>query len=119
MQGLAQAHDAVVDGVGVFELCILKFLAEYKDPGIPAAIIMFRVLYFVLPLVVSLTFNEEGSTFYGDKPEDVVRALEALDVPVIGANCSHVSGRTTSLMLRQRVSTYQNTSAAGMRKISW
>jgi phosphatidylglycerol lysyltransferase len=41
-------------GVGVFELCILKFLAEYKDPGIPAAIIMFRVLYFVLPLVVSL-----------------------------------------------------------------
>ena len=41
-------------GVGVFELCILKFLAAYNDPGIPAAIIMFRVLYFVLPLVVSL-----------------------------------------------------------------
>jgi len=41
-------------GVGVFELCILKFLSEFKDPGIPAAIIMFRVLYFVLPLVVSL-----------------------------------------------------------------
>jgi hypothetical protein len=41
-------------GVGVFELCILKFLSEYDDPGIPAAIIMFRFLYFVLPLVVSL-----------------------------------------------------------------
>ena len=41
-------------GVGVFELCILKLLAEYNDPGIPAAIIMFRVLYFLLPLVVSL-----------------------------------------------------------------
>jgi 5,10-methylenetetrahydrofolate reductase len=40
------------------------------------------------PVVVSMTFNEEGTTFYGDKPEDVVRALEALDVPVIGANCS-------------------------------
>ena len=25
------------------------------------------------PSVVSLTFNEEGTTFYGDKPEDVVR----------------------------------------------
>jgi len=41
-------------GVGVFELCILKFLSESSEPGIPAAIIMFRFLYFVLPLVVSL-----------------------------------------------------------------
>jgi homocysteine S-methyltransferase len=40
------------------------------------------------PLVVSLTFNEEGTTLYGDKPEDVVKSLEALQVPVIGANCS-------------------------------
>ena len=40
--------------VGVFELCILKFLSGYNDPGIPAAIIIFRFLYFVLPLVVSL-----------------------------------------------------------------
>ena len=31
-----------------------------------------------LPIVVSLTFNEEGTTFYGDKPEDVVRTLEEL-----------------------------------------
>jgi homocysteine S-methyltransferase len=41
-----------------------------------------------LPVVVSMTFNEEGTTFYGDKPEDVVRILEDLGVPVIGANCS-------------------------------
>ena len=40
------------------------------------------------PVIVSLTFNEEGTTFYGDKPEDVVRTLEALGVPVVGANCS-------------------------------
>jgi homocysteine S-methyltransferase len=40
------------------------------------------------PVVVSLTFNEEGRTFFGDKPEDVVRVLEDLGVPVIGANCS-------------------------------
>ena len=31
-----------------------------------------------LPVVVSLTFTEEGTTFYGDKPEDVVRVLEDL-----------------------------------------
>jgi 5-methyltetrahydrofolate--homocysteine methyltransferase len=24
-----------------------------------------------LPIVVSMTFNEEGTTFYGDRPEDV------------------------------------------------
>lgn len=41
-------------GVGVFELCILKFLSDYNDPGIAAVIIMFRFLYFVLPPVVSL-----------------------------------------------------------------
>jgi homocysteine S-methyltransferase len=41
-----------------------------------------------LPVVVSLTFNEEGTTAYGEKPEDVVRALEAMGVAVVGANCS-------------------------------
>jgi methionine synthase / methylenetetrahydrofolate reductase(NADPH) len=41
-----------------------------------------------LPLVVSLTFNEEGTTFYGEKPEDVVRTVEEWDVAVVGANCS-------------------------------
>jgi homocysteine S-methyltransferase len=41
-----------------------------------------------LPVVVSLTFTEEGTTFYGDKPEDVVRRLEEWGVPVVGANCS-------------------------------
>jgi len=41
-----------------------------------------------LPIVVSLTFNEEGTTFYGDKPEDVVRTVEEWDVAVVGANCS-------------------------------
>jgi len=41
-----------------------------------------------LPLVVSLTFNEEGTTFYGEKPEDVVRKVEEWDVAVVGANCS-------------------------------
>ncbi len=41
-----------------------------------------------LPVLVSLTFNEEGTTSYGETPEDVVRALEDRGVPVVGANCS-------------------------------
>ncbi len=41
-----------------------------------------------VPVAVSLTFNEEGNTIYGDQVEDAVRELEALGVPMIGANCS-------------------------------
>jgi methionine synthase I (cobalamin-dependent)/5,10-methylenetetrahydrofolate reductase len=41
-----------------------------------------------LPVVVSLTFNEEGTTLYGDTPEDVVRTLESWGVSALGANCS-------------------------------
>jgi homocysteine S-methyltransferase len=41
-----------------------------------------------VPVVISLTFNEEGNTIYGDTPEDVVRTLEDLGVSVVGANCS-------------------------------
>jgi len=41
-----------------------------------------------LPVIVSLTFNEEGTTLYGDRPEDLVGVLEGWGVNVIGANCS-------------------------------
>ena len=41
-----------------------------------------------LPIVVSLTFTEEGTTFYGDRPEDLVRAGEEWGVAAVGANCS-------------------------------
>jgi len=41
-----------------------------------------------LPFSVAMTFNEEGTTFYGDKPEDIVRELEGWGAVVVGANCS-------------------------------
>jgi homocysteine S-methyltransferase len=53
-----------------------------------AALEAVRSLSADLPVAVSLTFNEEGNTIYGDTPEAVVRELEALGVPLIGANCS-------------------------------
>jgi homocysteine S-methyltransferase len=40
------------------------------------------------PIAVSLTFTEEGTTFYGDTPEDIVRTAEEWGVAVVGANCS-------------------------------
>jgi homocysteine S-methyltransferase len=59
------------------------------------------------PVVVSLTFNEEGTTFYGDKPEDVVRTLEEWGVPVVGANCSQ--GPHAMLETIQRMATAATT----------
>jgi methionine synthase I (cobalamin-dependent)/5,10-methylenetetrahydrofolate reductase len=77
-----QAQGLVEGGVDLFILETLPSLDQAKV----ALEAVRRVAD--LPAIVSLTFNEEGTTFYGDKPEDVVRELEALGVPVIGANCS-------------------------------
>jgi methionine synthase / methylenetetrahydrofolate reductase(NADPH) len=41
-----------------------------------------------LPVAISFTFTEEGSTFYGDRPEDLVKAAEEWGAVVVGANCS-------------------------------
>ena len=77
-----QAQGLVEGGVDLFFIETMPSLDQAK-----AALQAVRSLS-PLPVVVSVTFNEDGTTFYGDRPEDVVRELEALDVPVIGANCS-------------------------------
>ena len=41
-----------------------------------------------LPVIAQMTFNEDGRTLAGDTPVDAVRALESLDVDVIGTNCT-------------------------------
>lgn len=41
-----------------------------------------------LPVVAQMTFGEDGDTLGGHSPEDVAVALRALDVDVLGINCS-------------------------------
>lgn len=41
-----------------------------------------------LPIAALMTFTEEGRTIGGDSPRDVVTRLEALEVELLGANCS-------------------------------
>lgn len=77
-----QARGLVEGGVDLFFIETMPSLDQAK-----AALDAVRA-ESSLPVVVSLTFNEEGTTFYGDRPEEVVRALESWGVPVIGANCS-------------------------------
>jgi homocysteine S-methyltransferase len=68
-----------------------------------AALEAVRSVTADVPVAVSLTFNEDGNTLYGDSPEDVVRDLETLGVPLIGANCSQ--GPQAMLETVQRMAT--------------
>src|SRR5512139_1050314 len=78
-----QAEGLLEGGVDLFLLETMPSLDQAK-----AALRAVRSLTTTVPAAVSLTFNEEGSTLHGDTPEEVVRDLEALGVPMIGANCS-------------------------------
>jgi methionine synthase I (cobalamin-dependent)/5,10-methylenetetrahydrofolate reductase len=77
-----QVEGLVEGGVDLFIIETMPSLDQAR-----AALTAVRAIS-ELPVVVSLTFNEEGTTFYGDQPEEVVRTLESWGVPVIGANCS-------------------------------
>ena len=78
-----QAEGLLEGGVDLFLLETMPSLDQAR-----AALQAVRSLTSDVPVAVSLTFNEEGHTLYGDSPEDVVRELEALGVPLVGANCS-------------------------------
>lgn len=41
-----------------------------------------------LPIMVTLTYNEDGRTLFGTPPESAVVVLQSLGVDVIGINCS-------------------------------
>jgi homocysteine S-methyltransferase len=77
-----QAQGLLEGGVDVFLIETMPSLTEAK-----VALTAVRGLCD-LPVIVSTTFNEEGTTIYGDAPEDVVRDLERSGVSAIGANCS-------------------------------
>jgi methionine synthase I (cobalamin-dependent)/5,10-methylenetetrahydrofolate reductase len=77
-----QAEGLAEGGVDLFSIETIPALDQAR-----AAVKAVRAVS-ALPITVSMTFTEEGTTFYGDKPEDVVRTLEDWDVTVVGANCS-------------------------------
>lgn len=41
-----------------------------------------------LPIIGQMTFTEDGTTLFGDRPEEVAAALLAEGADVVGANCS-------------------------------
>jgi homocysteine S-methyltransferase len=87
--------DALVEG-GV-DLLILETMRDVNE-----ALVALEAARTVcqLPVVVQLTFGEDGLTGTGSTPEDVVRALEAAGADVIGANCSTGPAQMLDVMTR-------------------
>jgi len=110
-----QAEGLAEGGVDLFAIETIPALDQAR-----AAVTAIRAVS-TLPITVSMTFTEEGTTFYGDKPEDVVRTLEDWDVTVVGANCSQgpqpmleTVQRMASVAKRLKLSAMPNAGAPAM-----
>lgn len=53
-----------------------------------------------VPVLVTLTFQDDGRTLYGTKPETASIVLEAMGADVIGVNCSTGPDKMTDLVSR-------------------
>ena len=82
------AYHEQIEGLleGGVDLLLLETMPSLDQAK--AALAAARALDPAMPVGVSLTFTEAGNSIYGDSPEDAVRELEALGVPLVGANCS-------------------------------
>ena len=85
-----EAFDAYREAVeGLVEGGVDLILVETQSDITEATIAVEAVRDVTdLPLVVLFTFTEDLRTLHGAYPEDVVRALAALPIDVLGANCS-------------------------------
>ena len=57
-----------------------------------------------LPIMVTLTYNEDGRTLFGTPPETAVVVLQSLGVDAIGVNCS--TGPTEMIALVEKMAEY-------------
>jgi 5-methyltetrahydrofolate--homocysteine methyltransferase len=67
-----QVEGLVEGGVDLFFIETMPSLDQAR-----AAVTAVKAVS-ALPFSVAMTFNEEGTTFYGDKPEDIVRGARGL-----------------------------------------
>lgn len=77
-----QASILAEAGVDLFVVETMMSLAEAR-----AALIAIRETCN-LPVMVSLTFNEDGKTLFGATPEAAVVVLQSLGADAVGINCS-------------------------------
>lgn len=77
-----QARILYEAGVDLFVVETMMSLQECR-----AAVFAIREVC-ELPVMVTLTYNEDGRTLYGTPPETAVVVLQSLGVDAIGINCS-------------------------------
>ncbi|KPL00856.1 MAG: homocysteine methyltransferase [candidate division Zixibacteria bacterium SM23_73_3] len=77
-----QAEALLEGGVDLFIVETFSDLLEIKQ-----AVLAIRNIC-QLPIIASMTFDEDGKTFLGYSPEEVADKLSNLGVEIIGANCS-------------------------------
>lgn len=77
-----QAEALLEGGVDLF------IVETFSDPlEIKQAVAAIRNIC-QLPVIASMTFDEDGKTFMGYSPEEVATKLSQMEIEIIGANCS-------------------------------
>lgn len=74
----------LIEGAGV-DLFVVETMMSLQEAR--AALIAIREVS-ELPVMVTMTFNEDGRTLYGTTPEVAVSVLQSLGADAIGVNCS-------------------------------
>jgi len=77
-----QAEALLEGGVDLFIVETFSDLVEIKH-----AVAAIRNIC-QLPIIASMTFDDDGKTFMGYSPEEVATQLNRMEVEIIGANCS-------------------------------
>ena len=77
-----QARLLAEAGVDLFVVETMMSLQESR-----AAVLAIREVSD-LPIMVTLTYNEDGRTLYGTPPEVAINVLQSLGVDAVGVNCS-------------------------------
>ncbi len=93
-----QAKILAEAGVDLFVVETMMSLAEAR-----AALIAIREVCD-LPVMVSMTFNEDGKTLFGATPESSVVVLQSLGADAVGINCS--TGPKEMIQLVERMVSY-------------
>ncbi len=95
-----QASCQLEAGVDLFVVETMMSLAETR-----AAIIAIREICD-LPVIASMTFQEDGRTLYGTDPVTAVVVLQSIGADVVGLNCS--TGPKEMIPVIQKMKEYAN-----------
>lgn len=87
-------------GVDLFVVETIMSLAEAR-----AAVIAIKESCD-LPIMVSMTFNDDGRTLYGTDPKTAITVLQSLGADVVGMNCS--TGPDKMIPLIKEMKKYAN-----------